>query len=193
MKLFLPRIFLALGLFGLGLAPLGAATLDLGAASAFTPYDRYMNTVKSVLSRLGSDAPDLNQVRELMREGRSFRYTYENPYLANPPEVTETRKAGDCKDKALWLASRLNDPNLRYVIGKANLNSEISHAWLYWKDSTNQWWILDCTNKKEPVPVARIPSNEYVPLFSYSKSGAFRHNSSLQNGARAVAAVSADR
>lgn len=153
-----------------------AAVLDLGSASSNTPYDRYLSPVRSVLSHLDGSRPDLNRVSQLMHEGRSFRYSYTNPYLASTPEVTASRRAGDCKDKALWLASQLNDPSVRFVIGKARSSSKISHAWLLWENNS-RWYILDCTFLREPIAVDRVSSSEYIPYYSFTRNGTFRHAS----------------
>ncbi|MEI9894616.1 MAG: hypothetical protein WDN28_12200 [Chthoniobacter sp.] len=74
-------------------------------------------------------------VEKLVREGRSFRYVYnkEQPYVPQPPELTEATKSGDCKAKSLWLASRMNTRRVRFVIGKLSLGAPKSHAWLVWE------------------------------------------------------------
>jgi len=53
-----------------------------------------------------------------------------NPYEPTLPEVTEAMRAGDCKAKALWLAQKMGDSQSRYVVGKMDPNSRLSHAWL---------------------------------------------------------------
>lgn len=150
--------------------------VDLGTSSGSTPYDRYMSPVKHVLAHLnGNEAPTMQKVRALMNEGRNFRYSFTDPYTAASPELTGQIHAGDCKAKSLWLADQLNDPNIRFVIGKARSTSRISHAWLLWKNE-GRWWILDCTNFREPIAADRInPSREYIPLYSFSKDGSYRH------------------
>ena len=153
-----------------------ASSIDLGTTAGYTPYDRYMSPVKQVLTHLGgAETPSMLKVRQLMSQGRSFRYSFTDPYTAATPEVTAKIHAGDCKAKSLWLANQLNDPNIRYVIGRARSSSKISHAWLMWKNE-GRWWILDCTNTREPIPADRInPSKEYIPLYSFSKVGTYRH------------------
>jgi len=163
-----------------------AVTLDLGSASSSTPYDRYISPVKSVLTHLDGGRPDLNRVSQLMREGRSFRYSFTNPYVASAPEVTANRHCGDCKDKALWLASQLNDPSVRFVIGKARSNSKISHAWLLWENNS-RWYILDCTNLREPLAVDRVSSHEYIPYYSFTRNGTYRHQATQIMTAERVA------
>lgn len=153
-----------------------AVPADLGSNSSSTPYDRYLAPVKSVLTHLDGGRPDMNRVRQLMREGHSFRYLFTDPYVACAPEVTGTRRSGDCKDKALWLASQLNDPSIRFVVGKARSSSKISHAWLLWKNES-LWYILDCTNLAAPVAVEKVSPKEYIPYYSFARNGTFRHQS----------------
>jgi hypothetical protein len=116
----------------------------------------------------------MDRVRQLMHEGRAFRYSFTSPYLAATPAVTETTRAGDCKAKALWLADQLNDASVRFVIGKARRTSQMSHAWLLWEHA-NRWWILDCTNNWDPIPADRVSSNQYIPYYSFAKNGEYRH------------------
>jgi len=153
-----------------------APAIDLGTTAGYTPYDRYMSPVKHVLTHLSGAAPTMSKVCQLMAQGRNFRYSFTDPYTAATPEVTAQIHAGDCKAKSLWLADQLNDPNIRYVIGRARSSSKISHAWLMWKNE-GRWWILDCTNTAQPIPADKInPTREYIPLYSFSKDGSYRHH-----------------
>jgi hypothetical protein len=152
-----------------------ALPVDLGYRSRGTPYDQFMSPVYSVLRQTENSKPSLDQVRKLMHTGRAFRYSYTNPYVPSLPAITESRRAGDCKDKALWLASQLDDSSVRFVIGKARRASRMSHAWLYWQDSDARWWILDCTNRRDPVQADRVSSSQYIPFYSYAKGGTYRH------------------
>ena len=136
-----------------------------------------MSPVKQVLAHLNGESATMSKVRQLMSEGRNFRAT-PLPSLMWPPtpEQTAATRSGDCKAKSLWLASQINDPSVRFVIGRARSSSKMSHAWLMWK-SEGRWFILDCTNTRDPIPADRInPEKEYIPLYSYSKSGSYRHH-----------------
>lgn len=160
----------------LALAALSSSSfaLDLGASTRSTPYDPYLSPVRSVLSDLhGADA-DLAQVKKLMRTGRSFRYSFTEPYTAQLPAVTAKTKQGDCKAKSLWLADQLGDRNVRYVIGKATSSSKISHAWLMWNDGA-RWWILDPTNTSRPIPAESVSKNQYIALYSYDANRSYEH------------------
>jgi hypothetical protein len=148
--------------------------VDLGFPASDTPYDPYMNPVKQVLSHLSNDQEPMDRVRALMHEGRAFRYSFTTPYVAATPSVTEAARAGDCKAKALWLADQMGDENVRFVIGKARRTSQMSHAWLMWQHDS-RWWILDCTNNSEPVRADRISTSQYIPYYSFAKTGEYRH------------------
>ncbi len=150
---------------------------------ASTPYDRYMGSVRQVLRHLDGPAPNFRKVAALTQEGYNFRYVYDTPYVAPMPQVTAARHAGDCKAKSLWLAYEMNDPSVRYVIGKARRSSKISHAWLMWK-SKGQWWILDPTNVPQPIPAASVSPDEYIVFYSYDRNGSYRH----QTGQRGTVA-----
>lgn len=158
----------------MGVFSANARPLDLGAKAGSTPYDAYMRPVRRVLSQLDGGTTSMEQVRALMRKGRNFRYSFDQPYVALSPEVTEARRAGDCKDKALWLADQIGDPNIRFVVGKARSDSAISHAWLLWKKN-GRYWVLDCTNKSQPIPMESVSRNEYIPMYSWSRGGTYRH------------------
>jgi hypothetical protein len=163
-----------------------ASTPDLGQRAAGTPYDPFMQPVKQVLNEINGDGADFEKVRKLLRQGRRFRYHYNEPYLAARPETTARLQAGDCKAKSLWLCSRLQDASARYVIGKAHRRSRISHAWVMWQDGSN-WWILDPTNTSVPIRADRVSADQYIPFYSYAKNGAYRHRSSDMLLAEAVA------
>jgi hypothetical protein len=153
------------------------AFTDLGMAASSTPYDPYIQPVKQTLSSLDGPTATMDQVKALMGKGRGFRYSHTEPYQAALPEVTAARKVGDCKDKALWLCDQLDDRNVRFVIGKMNRSAHIRHAWVLWNDGS-EWWVLDCTLNYRPIPVSKVAPGDYVPLYSWSKSGTFRHTPS---------------
>jgi hypothetical protein len=119
----------------LAAAAVSSAAVDLGTPTSGTPYEPYMQPVKKVLGSLASSGTSLDRVRELMREGRSFRYSFTEPYVAQLPATTARTRTGDCKAKSLWIADQIGDRNnIRYVIGKARRTSKISHAWIMWND-----------------------------------------------------------
>lgn len=151
-----------------------AATVDLGSTAGYTPYDAYMRPVKRVLSAVPNHQATMQEVEQLMRAGRAFRYVHSDPYNPALPAETARRQAGDCKDKALWLCDQLKDSSARFVIGKMKRSSTISHAWVMWQNE-GRWFILDCTLNWRPVPVENVAKGDYLPLYSYAKNGTYRH------------------
>jgi hypothetical protein len=150
-----------------------------------TPYDPYNAPVDAVMGHLNGSSPSFATVSALVRQSYNFRYSFDTPYIAQMPAVTGAKRAGDCKAKSLWLASKMNDAsNLRYVIGKARSTSKISHAWLMWKNE-GRWWILDPTNVPQPIPADSVGAGDYVINYSYDHTGSYRHSSS--RGSRRVA------
>lgn len=149
------------------------AGVDFGTPSSATPYERYMGNVKAVMNGLNQGKASMDEVKKLMKQGRSFRYHLDDPYTPASPEVTARIREGDCKDKALWLCNKL-DSSARFVIGKTKRGAKVSHAWVMWENE-GRWWILDCTLKNAPVAADSLPADRYVPLFSYGKNACYRH------------------
>lgn len=162
-------------LAGLFLAASSAlAGFDLGTAAPSTPYEPYMRPVKQVLGTLEGQNASMDRVKQLLKTGYGFRYSFTEPYVAASPEVTARTRTGDCKAKSLWLVDQMGDRHVRYVIGKARSTSKISHAWVMWNDG-NRWWILDPTNTSRPIAADSVSKNEYIPLYSYDSGHAYRH------------------
>ena len=142
--------------------------------TTFTPYDRYLGSVRAVISNLELHEATKALTARLMKEGRRFKYCVSDPYRADLPALTAARQAGDCKSKALWLYDNLGDSNALFVIGKAEKRAKNSHAWVYWRND-ERWWILDCTERSDPIAADSVSSDRYVPYYSFGRSGAYRH------------------
>lgn len=156
-----------------GALPPGGRELAL-QPTTFTPYDRYLGSVRAVVANLDVHPGDMTLAVQLMKEGRRFKYCVSDPYRADPPALTEARRGGDCKSKALWLYASLGDGDALFVIGKTQKRARNSHAWVYWR-SDERWWILDCTERSEPIAADSISSDRYVPYYSYGRQGTYRH------------------
>ena len=154
------------------------AQVDTGRPTSGTPYDRYMGPVRQVYARSGSNSPSIDQVRSQLRTARRFRYYFNaaEPYTPQAPEVTESRKQGDCKAKSLWLASKMLDRNTRYVVGKAKLGSKMSHAWLLWQNG-GEWLFLDPTMEGDVVYADKVTGRKLIMQYSYRGSTAYVHPS----------------
>jgi hypothetical protein len=169
--LFCRKRFAAL-IFALAAGAAQAGTLDLGSPTTHTPYDPYLGPVWDVMHRLGGNKPDPAVVEQLVREGRAFRYSFnkDQPYVPQLPDVTEATKSGDCKAKALWLASKMDCRNVRFVIGKASAARPVNHAWLIW-EGPQGWLILDATMLSRPLEPEKCAASDYIPNFSFAPSG----------------------
>lgn len=162
--------------------PPGAQELNLQPTTA-TPYDRYFGSVRSVISSLEPHSTTMAGACHLMKVGYSFDYVTRDPYRPDPPKLTEAQHAGDCKSKALWLYDNLADSGALFVIGKSEKNSRTSHAWVYWRNG-GRWWILDCTDRTDPIAADSVSADRYVPYYSFGKSGNYRHQATRLNFAQ---------
>jgi hypothetical protein len=154
--------------------PPGGRELEL-QPTASTPYDRYFNSVRSVIANLEPhSATSMVKACHLMKVGHSFQYISRDPYRPDPPKLTEMQHSGDCKSKALWLYDNLADSGALFVIGKAEKSLSTSHAWVYWR-SSGRWWILDCTDRADPIAADTVAPGRYVPYYSFGKFGTYRH------------------
>src|SRR5690242_8709064 len=111
------------------------------------------------MSSLGSNSPQMDLVEQYVRTGCSFRYYLKDPYVPQTLAETEATRAGDCKAKSLWVAGKMDDRTLRFVVGRARAESGMLHAWLLWKDPSG-WWILDATKFSTPLEVSRLGPSE---------------------------------
>jgi hypothetical protein len=173
---FVAKIILAAVFIALAAVAALAGSIDLGSPTGHTPYDQYLAPMWEVLHKLGGANPDINLVDHLVAEGRGFRYCYnkEQPYVPQTPEVTESTHAGDCKAKALWLASKMDTRSVRFVIGKASAERAMNHAWLIW-EGPQGWLILDATMFSRPLQPERLTPSDYIASYSYSPSGKYAH------------------
>lgn len=153
--------------------PPGGRELELQPTSS-TPYDRYFGSVRAVLASMEPHTASMTHVCHLMKVGHSFDYISRDPYRPDPPKLTEMQHSGDCKSKALWLFDNLADSGALFVVGKAEKSLRTSHAWVYWR-CNSRWWILDCTDRADPIAADTVSPDRYVPYYSFSKLGTYRH------------------
>jgi hypothetical protein len=152
------------------------AQVDTGRPAGGTPYDRYHGPVRQVYARSGSASLSIDEVRAQLRTGRRYRYYFNaaEPYVPQAPEVTESRQQGDCKAKALWLASKMLDRNARYVVGKAKPGDKMSHAWLLWSNG-GTWLFLDPTFEFDIVDAGRVAGRKLIMQYSFAGSTSYVH------------------
>lgn len=152
------------------------AEVDTGRPCGGTPYDAYMGPMRQTYARLGDGSPSINDVRSQLRTAYRFRYYFDasQPYTPQLPEVTESRQQGDCKAKSLWLLSKMETRDARYVLGKAKVGSRISHVWLLWSNG-GTWIILDPTNTADIIEADRVVGQKCIAKYSYSGRSAYKH------------------
>ena len=158
--------------FGVSALALGQ---DLGSRTSSTPYDRYFGRILSTLGSLGSNDPSLDQVKNYVATGRDFRYFMKDPYIPQTPQETEASKSGDCKAKSLWVAYKMDDRSVHFVVGRIRSVRNMSHAWLLWKGPTG-WLILDATMYRTPLDLDRLGPGEFTPLYSWTAGGKYVHS-----------------
>jgi hypothetical protein len=163
-------------LFAIALCVATSLTLaqDLGKPTSKTPFDAYLGVMRATMSSLGSNSPALPEVEGYVKTGRGFRYYMKHPLIPQTPAETESSRAGDCKAKSLWVADKMDDRSLRFIVGRARASSGMNHAWLLWK-GPNGWLILDPTLLSTPIPIGRVGPTEYTARYSYSANGKFIH------------------
>jgi len=147
---------------------------ELGQPTSKTPFDAYLGPMRATLGSLGSNHPEVPVVEGYVKTGRGFSYSMKDPYVPQTPAETESSHSGDCKAKSLWVAYKMDDRTLRFIVGRAHASSGMNHAWLLWK-SPGGWLILDPTLLSKPIDATRVGPNEYTPRYSYSASGKFVH------------------
>ncbi len=139
------------------------------------------------LSQAGFFKQDLNSMRYSGRESledlfltaRSFRYIHDkNESQWQSPKDTESKHAGDCKDKALWLYSELKKNgywNVRLVVGKYRSFDRSFHAWLWYTDDSNITYLLDPTIQKKVWELKDMEDGFYKPAYSFNGDNKYRY------------------
>ncbi len=143
-----------------------------------TPYDHQMSRVHPVLTSTSVQLPgptsSLFAVNQWMTELRAIPYQY-STYWQTPAEVN-LAQAADCKGKAVALYAEMRRngaKNVRVVIGKRNIYSPVTHAWLEW-ETTEGSYVLDPTFNQVPINTAEISPMTYVPLYAYDGEHKYR-------------------
>lgn len=155
-----------------------AHAIDLGREVASTPYDGYMGNVERVFGKFRHIDLKVDDVRRALRTAKRFRYFFDrsNPYVAQLPKVTEATKSGDCKAKSLWVAEKMGDEKIRFVVGKQSRRSQIAHAWLL-RPKDGIWYALDPTNESDLLLAERIEGRRLFPRYSYDSAFRYHHPS----------------
>jgi len=135
-----------------------------------TPYDRQMAAVHHILHQHNptQSGPSLSEVNSWMREIRG--YAYRRSHTWQGPDQTQSRRAGDCKDKAILLLDHMKKAgakSVRLVIGKKSASSTETHAWLEWGTPQGKL-ILDPTFDSRAQTASK--RQDYIPQYAYAGS-----------------------
>ena len=118
-------------------------------------------------------------IENLFFTARSFRYSYKGVTSKwQSSEETEARHAGDCKDKAIWLFTRLIQNgyyNVRLVVGRYRSVDNQLHAWVICSDKHGNTCLLDPTKQKRIWYQIAVDSGFYHPLYAYDGQNRYRY------------------
>jgi len=141
-----------------------------------TPYDAYMGAFRSVAERgPGQGLLTTATVEGLTERAYDFRYDHIEAYRARSPEEVESSGRGDCKDKALWLYSKLaaaGARDMQLVVGKKDNQAQEFHAWLY-LSFNGRTYLLDPTFSGSMTEVSEVGADEYIPVYAYDNHGSY--------------------
>lgn len=143
-----------------------------------TPYDAYLGPFRAVTQApAGNNKFTIDAMEKWTREAHRIRYERAGEYEWKSPEEVERTATGDCKDKALWLYSKLRAAGataLELVIGKQNLSDAEFHAWVI-AVFEGRSYLLDPASRGSVWEMSDFEWNEYVPFYSYDARNAFAY------------------
>lgn len=140
-----------------------------------TPYDPYMGAFRTVAARGLGHGLNMEAVKQLTEKANDIRYDHIEDFRARSPEEVEASGRGDCKDKALWLYSKLTAmgaQDIQLVIGKKDSRAQEFHAWLY-LSLNGHTYLLDPTFSASVSEASDFGAEEYIPVYAYSANGSY--------------------
>lgn len=158
----------------------GAQSEIQGYPTPATPFDQ-KSALKAVLK--SGVRPVLTSARkpisDLFWQARKFVYIDEGKKDTwQAPHLTESKRAGDCEDKAMWLYNQLRSNgyrNVRLVVGKYRSIDRTYHMWLTYSDSRGIVYLLDPSIQRRIWKQSKFGKGFYQPAFSYDENGRYRH------------------
>lgn len=173
---------LLLGCLSLGITPsLKAMSLGMnGLLIQATPYDDKMSQA-GVLANYLPTSP-VESMEGLFTKARTIRYTPDEQNLDHwqSPEETQSRWAGDCEDKAIWLYTQLKYNGyreVRLVVGRYQSVVRGFHVWVtFMNENSEDIYLLDPTAQKRIWRASDFSEGSYKPLFSFDGMNRYRHD-----------------
>jgi hypothetical protein len=159
---------------------LEAAGPSFGQTIQATPYDLRMGEA-GVFEEYGP-VTGSRSAESLFAKARSFRYKADEKGRDHwqTPGETESRWAGDCEDKAVWLYANLKmngHKGVRLVVGRQNASTRGFHVWVVIEASNGGFFVLDPTAQKRIWNGSDFSRGEYRPLYSFDGINRYRHDS----------------
>jgi len=152
-----------------------ALTLQKEVVAA-TPFDFYLAPFHEVASARTSDREfTTREMEKWARRAHRIAYEHTGDHVWKSPEQVEQTSTGDCKEKALWLFSRLKSSgasSLEMVIGKRHLSDANFHAWII-VHHQGRTYLLDPAARGSVWETSDFEWDEYVPSFSYDGRRSF--------------------
>ena len=143
-----------------------------------TPYDPYLGPFRQVAAAPpGHREFTMDAMEKWTRRAYRFGYEHTGDYEWKTPEEVERTSTGDCKDKALWLYSKLKAAGaavIELVIGKRHLADADLHAWVV-ASHQGRTYLLDPASRSSAWEVSEFEWDEYIPVFSYHENQAFSY------------------
>lgn len=151
-----------------------------GSMIQATPFDNKI--VRSGILNQIFPVSRNDTAESLFTIARSFRYIPDRrgKDIWQTPVETETRRAGDCEDKAIWLFVQLKKSGydqVRLIIGRMKPSSRGFHVWITLAGEADQLLILDPTAQKRIWNASDFSASEYIPLYSFDGINRYRHDS----------------
>ena len=176
-------VMVLVNLVSLGTAPsLKAMNVGLGGSLIqTTPYDGKMSEAGILVDYL--PAGRIETAESLFLKARSIRYTSDGTGADHwqSPAETESRWAGDCEDKAIWLYTQLKMNGYRHVrlvVGRHRSISSGFHVWVTFSDENGEnLYVLDPTAQKRIWRSEDFAEGTYKPAFSFDGIARYRHDS----------------
>ena len=142
-----------------------------------TPFDSKL--MRPGLFELNTPKDSNASIESLFRTARSFRYVSDGSQdYWQTAEETDSKRAGDCEDKAIWLFARLKQSaynNVQLVIGKYKSIDINYHVWVTCTDESGNTYLLDPAIQKRIWTNESFASGFYTQVYSYDGVNRYRY------------------
>lgn len=155
-----------------------AADVNQGIRPSYsTPFDRKLN--QPGLFELSNYSDSYTSIQQLFNTARAFRYvTDRSGDHWQSAEETDSKRSGDCEDKAIWLFARLKQcgyTNVRLVIGKYRQIDKRYHVWVTCSDASGNTCLLDPASQKRIWTEQSFGSGFYTPIYAFDGERRYRY------------------